>query len=1016
MLYRFDNLELDLDAFELRRDGTVIPIRKKTFDLLRYLIEHQDRVVTKYELLDKLWVGEHVNESTIPWYISNLRKTLEQKRGDRYPVETVHGRGYRFKSEIQIIEKDAQESEYYSLRPTGIDIEPFVGREEIMGHLIGAIDSIVAGRGKILVLRGEAGIGKTRCATELSNHIDDRKVGVWMGRCQETLGQPSFWPWIQILRNAAGELRGDSSLKPEITRLLSFLVPSHQEASGSKPSDIPQSKTDRFWLYDRLHGFLRGSSASDPRILIIDDIHWADEASLEFLSFIAPDVGSLRILFLLTLREYEEMGSRAGHLHRLLRYAEQIPLTGLSQDNVDQYISQSGKFEITEDLTRAFYTKTGGNPLFMHETFRWLLSTCSKSKKELTVVDLQNLNVPDVIKELLVRRLDTVDPETRRVLDLASVIGRQFDLGLISQTLEQDRLSLVAALDQATDMGLVTKESALSFRFSHDYITEVAYEMLPGATRAEYHKRIAEALLNKPDRDAIIGKVAFHLHKALPLSDIELTISCAKKAAILSASIYAHGDAATFYRMALDAMTFSSVPDPRVQAELMFLLSQQERYSGDVEQSIKTVEETLRLARNYAYFDIVVNIAFLSRVTFLTAYLPEPVILEAMEEAVERVPEENKALRSQLLSKLALMHPYSVDMSLCKKYSEQAVQLAKEIGHRKSIRIALNATLYSLSGPDDIDAMLQTADQIIDMNRQRDSSYHSGEALLARIICFIHRGDMAEAERAIEAYGMLIKRLQRSEGVWLYHRLLAQIDLHQGKLEKAEVSFTELLQRGRSIGIYYADVIHVMQKGHVLRARQDSADKLSTYCPTTLEMHRAWPLSLSEVVGLVVQMGFPELCRNDYTNLVAEEFENIPRNFIWLNSMANLARAAVAYDDLPRIRKLYELLSPYADFNTPDGIFLSEGSVAHFLGMLAAKLKLNEKVIFYFEQAIEANRRMKAYPHLVRSQVCFAEWLAAVDPTKYLVRLKSLRDEAREGAKEMGMVSLLNRVEALKLY
>ncbi len=1015
MLYRFDNLELDLDTFELRRDGRPIPIRKTTFDVLCYLIENRGRVVTKQELLDHLWAGTNVNESAIPWYISNLRKLFGQPRTQRTPLETVHGRGYQFKTEVQVIEKTPSTPEARFPMPTGETHDLFVGRREVMGRLNSALDSAIAGKGSIQILSGEAGIGKTRCAAEFFGDVIGRGHSVWMARCPELASQPPFWPWIQLLRNAAFEHPADSPIHLESSSLLSILVPNRNNQSTAQPPDSLSKTTDKFWLYDRLMRFLASSCTTAPRTLVVDDIQWADEASLEFLSFIAPDLASLPLLLVITLRDYEEMGNRAAHLHRLLRYTQAIPLTGLSEDDVDQYVSQSGLFERNEELSRAFHQKTGGNPLFLYETVRWLERTYSDTKKELTAADIRRLDVPDSIQKLLRCRLDTLDDETRSVIDVASVVGRTFDLALLSHALQGQTRTLVAALDRAIDAGLVTKESATRFRFTHDLTSKVAYDSLSSTTRADYHNRIADLLLTRLDVDADIGEVAFHLHEALPLSDMRATIESSEKAAALSARVYAHGDAALYYRWALEALSLNATIDPRVHTDLVVALGQQERLSGDLERSKQTISRALEMARAHRFFDTVSDIATIGRATFLSAHFPRPPVLEALKEALEHVPDEEKALRIRLLGQLALTPPFSTDMQLCKETSLQAVQLARELGDTPSMRIALNARLCAFTGPDDIDSLLETADHILRIQKEGEWTQAGIEAVLARVLAFIHRGDMSEAKKAIEVYGQLMTQLHRVEGEWFYQRLLAQHMLDEGRFDDAVQRFDELTRHAKHAGIYYFDIFRRIQRAYIMRARGTTIEQARDLCTNTIHRFRS-VFSHAEFVGAIVEMGFPELVKDAYYGVVAHGLHAVPRNAMWLNTLSNLALAAVAFDDRPRMKELYDLLSPYAAFNTPNAIFLYDGPVAHYLGVLATKLDSDAKAIQHFEQAMEADQRMGFRSHLVRTQVVFTEWLAGRQEKKHKNRLKALVKEAFNSAREMNMGPLLKRAEALRIH
>jgi hypothetical protein len=134
---------------------------------------------------------------------------------------------------------------------------------------------------------------------------------------------------------------------------------------------------------------------------------------------------------------------------------------------------------------------------------------------------------------------------------------------------------------------------------------------------------------------------------------------------------------------------------------------------------------------------------------------------------------------------------------------------------------------------------------------------------------------------------------------------------------------------------------------------------------------------------------------------------------MWLNSLCNLSLAAIAFDDQQTIAELYERLKPYSAFNTPNGIFLYDGSVSHYLGLLASKRDGEANVVRYFEQALDANQRMGLRPQLLRTQVAFSEWLNERDGKKHKNRLRELVADARESAQAMKNTLLLHRLDAL---
>ena len=202
MRYRFGQFELDAARYELWRAGKLLAVKPKVFELLCYLIEHRDRVVSQRELLDVLWTGQHVGETAVPWTVRQARSILSQKSGQRGPIETVHARGYRWLGAAEVLESAKSPP---TVAPVGL---PFVGRQLLMAGLDAVVDGVQEGRGGMVLLVGDAGIGKTRCMDELAQAARARGYSVWSGRCMLDAAAPVYTPWIHALRSAVVELQG----------------------------------------------------------------------------------------------------------------------------------------------------------------------------------------------------------------------------------------------------------------------------------------------------------------------------------------------------------------------------------------------------------------------------------------------------------------------------------------------------------------------------------------------------------------------------------------------------------------------------------------------------------------------------------------------------------------------------------------------------------------------------------------------------------------------------------------
>ena len=252
MILAFGDCEIDRELYQLRRRGRVVKLEPKVFDVLAHLAEHRDRVVTKQELLDVLWPAEALSESVLPRAIAAARRAVGDTRAKARVIETVHGRGYRFVAEVKT-----------GGTPAAPPAEPapsalFVGRERTLARLERALDAALAGRGGLVLLAGEPGIGKTRTAEELARKANERGAQVLLGRCFEGEGAPVFWPWVQVLRGLA------AATDPARLRMalgsdaatLAQLVPE----LGSVRSDAiaaAAGEQARFRLFDALAAALR---------------------------------------------------------------------------------------------------------------------------------------------------------------------------------------------------------------------------------------------------------------------------------------------------------------------------------------------------------------------------------------------------------------------------------------------------------------------------------------------------------------------------------------------------------------------------------------------------------------------------------------------------------------------------------------------------------------------------------------------------------------------------------------
>jgi DNA-binding winged helix-turn-helix (wHTH) protein len=281
VIWTFANFELDERNCVLQRAGEPVPIRRRVFAVLHYLIAHSGALVTKEELLANVWPNESIVEAVLPQNIAILRQLLGDDHKPAKFIQTVHGRGYRFVAPVT----------RSSPPPLAATSSPCIGRDHVLAELTALIAVACNGTGQSIVLQGDAGIGKTTLLHEVSEQAGARGVLVLAAHCQDAAGAPSFWPWQQILRPliaATGREPG-----PELSRLLG-----ESSQSESATSDSRAASEARFRMFDSITALIAEASALQPIMLTFDDWHWADHASIQLLCFAARELRSRPVVLL----------------------------------------------------------------------------------------------------------------------------------------------------------------------------------------------------------------------------------------------------------------------------------------------------------------------------------------------------------------------------------------------------------------------------------------------------------------------------------------------------------------------------------------------------------------------------------------------------------------------------------------------------------------------------------------------------------------------------------------------
>jgi DNA-binding SARP family transcriptional activator/tetratricopeptide (TPR) repeat protein len=657
----------------------------------------------------------------------------------------------------------------------------FVGRGRELAQLVAGLDDAIAGRGRLFLLVGEAGIGKSRLADELIQVARARRVDVAVGRCWEAGGAPAYWPWLQSLR----ELGGDALLESE------------------RDAD---DEGARFRLFDATARFL--ASHERPLVLFLDDMHAADEPSLLLLEFVARELASMRVLVVVASRE-------AGSLAEVTRepLTARLSLGGLDERAVGDYVE--GELS-SRELAEALYERTEGNPLFLAETVRLLAAE-------------GRIAIPPSLRDVITRRLARLGDGCNRVLALAAVLGREFDHTALATMAGLADEQLLDALDEAMAARVVTDVPGTRdrSRFSHVLIRDALYESLTPARRVQLHR----AALTVLEDDA---EIAFH---ATAGGDYETALVAARRAGDRALSLLAYEEAARLYDVALAAK-----PDDATRCELLLARGEAEIRAGDTVRAKETFLAVAALARELRLPRALARAAlgYGGRIVWVRAG-DDARLVPLIDEALAALPDGEDELRARLLARLSGALRDEHDRERRERLSAQAVGLARARGGPGVLAYALDAHGYAILAPDTLERCTQLARELGAAAATAGDTERMFAAHMLAVMALVVLGDIHATETEVAAgvalAGELKQRAQESqiEGV------RAMLAIAKGDFAEGEALSVERFQLGVHTLPGVSTAIYRCQR-HMLRDLRGGLEEVEPELAELVELYPARPV------------------------------------------------------------------------------------------------------------------------------------------------------------------------------
>ena len=458
----------------------------------------------------------------------------------------------------------------------------FVGRQREMAELKDALEDALAGQGRLVLLVGEPGIGKTRTAKELAGLAEQRGAQVLWGRCYEEEGAPPYWPWVQPLRayiqqavakQLTAEMGPGAADIAEIVAEIRGKLPDLATPSALEPEPA------RFRLFDSITTFLKNAAQRQPLMLVLDDLHWADRSSLLLLEFLAREIQSSPLLVLGAYRDVEVSRRHplSETLGSLIRESAgggflRVQLPGLAEQEVDLLIQRAVAVRPPPGLSATIHQRTEGNPLFVGEIIGMLARDGLKEGQD------SFTSIPEGVRDAISRRLNRLSEGCNQVLTTASVVGREFDFRLLSALMDDlPEALLLGLVDEALEAHVIEElpERGERYQFSHALIQETLSEELSTSRNVRLHARIGEALEDLYGDDAKVhaAELAHHFAEAEPVLGPEKLVRYSLLAGERALTSRAYEEALAHFKRALVSKGVPlSGTEPATDADIAALL------------------------------------------------------------------------------------------------------------------------------------------------------------------------------------------------------------------------------------------------------------------------------------------------------------------------------------------------------------------------------------------------------------------------------------------------------------
>jgi class 3 adenylate cyclase len=896
----------------------------------------------------------------------------------------------------------------------------FVGREKEMDELRAGLEDALSGRGRLLMLVGEPGIGKTRTSEEMATYARLRNTQVLWGRCYEGEGAPAYWPWVQVIRSYVHDREPKelmSQMGPGAADIAQVVSEVKERLPGLPAPPTLEPEQARFRLFDSITTFLKNASGVQPLVLVLDDLHWADKSSLLLLQFLARELRGSRLLVLGTYRDVElrrqhPLAQTLGELNRE-SLSQRILLRGLSEHDVARFIEMTSGSAPPEALVEAVYRETEGNPFFVNEIVRLLVADGRMERAE--EVTSWSVTIPQSVREVVGRRLDHLSNDCNKVLTVGSVIGREFGLRILERTSELSGERLLEALEEAVAARVISEvpRSADHYSFSHALIRETLYEELSTTRRVRLHRQIGEAL-EELEAEGNLAQLAYHFCEAAPGGDMEKAVDYARRAGDRALSLYAYEEAAGHYERVLQVLDLSDRPNEMERGGLLLALGDAQARAGDSDKAQQSFLGAAELGRSVGEVELLAHAA-LGVARFFQAGFFNEQLAGLLEEALGVLGEGDSALRSMVLAQLAMSTYFVATRDKRMQLTGQAIDMAKRTGDKAALAFALNVRHQALWELENVEERLRVASEALALAEEAGAKDTAAFSRYWLVIDHLEAGDIPAMDAEIQAFTELAEELRQSDNMWNAACLRAMRALLDGRFEEGERLGQEALaqgQRGQAQNAMQFFAVHTF----FVRREQGRLQEIEPAVKGFIQQYPLVPAWRTGLAYIYSELGREAEARAEFEIMAADDFAALPYDANWPVGAALLAQVCAFLGDVQRAALLYERILPHAArWINVGAATATNGCFSHYLGRLATTMARWDEAERHYQYALESNARGGGRPWVAWTQYEYADMLLRREGSGDREKAMTLLTQALDTAQGLGMKALMERALALKL-